>query len=247
MKIKLLLPWKLDPERDVEYLRFVLGDAMDSGEIDIGGIETDIFAEGRADTAITLLEFLRVIRGAEQEGCDAIVVGCHGDPGVVEGRELVSTPLLGAMQVGLCTCSMVGDKIAVMVPSKIIQRNEEYVIRGYGFENRAKVYPLPFSSAEAVSEFQVYQKTGSFGKVMDTLVEECIRTIERDDVTVITIGCGGLMWTVDFLKEKLKERGYDIPCINPVPAAIEMAKTFVKLGITHSRLLYPQHAHPYEI
>ena len=247
MKIKLLLPWKIDPKRDMDYLHYVLRDALDEGEIEVEGIETDIFAEGRADTAITLLEFMKLIKKAETDGCDAIVVGCHGDPGVVEGRELVSTPLLGAMQIGLCTCSMVGDKIAVMVPSKIIQRNEEYVIRGYGFENKAKVYPLPFSSGEAVQEFLSYQETGKLGNVLSTLVEESIKAIENDDVTVITIGCGGLMWTVDFLKNELKARGYDIPCINPVPVAVEMAKTFAKLGITHSRLLYPQHAHPYEL
>lgn len=242
MKIKLLLPWKIDPRRDLEYLHFVLPE-----DIEIDGIETDIFAEGRADTALTLLEFLKLIRQTEADGYDAIVVGCHGDPGVVEGRELVDIPLLGAMQTGLCTCSMVGDKIAVMVPSKIIQRNEEYVIRGYGYENKAKVYPLPFSSEQAVNEFWEYQKTGKYGSVISTLIEETIKAIEKDDVTVVTIGCGGLMWTVSFLQEELKKRGYHIPCINPVPVAVETAKTFVRLGITQSRLLYPQHKHPYEI
>lgn len=240
MKIKILLPWKLDPKRDLEYLRFVLPD-----DVDIGGIETDIFAEGRADTALTLLEFLQSIRKAEQDGYDAIVVGCHGDPGVVEGRELVDIPLLGAMQTALCTCSMVGSHIAVMVPSRIIQRNEEYIIRGYGFENTAKVYPLPFSSEQAVNEFWSYRETGVFGEVLSTLIDETIKAIERDDVTVVTIGCGGLMWTVQFLQEELKKRGYNIPCINPVPVAVETARVFAKLGISQSRLLYPRHAHPY--
>ena len=243
MKIRILLPWKIDPIRDLDYIRFVVPDET----IEIAGISTDIFAEGRADTALTLLEFLKLIKDSEADGCDAIVVGCHGDPGVIEGRELVNIPLIGAMQTGLCISSMVGQKIAVLVPSKIIQRNEEYIIRGYGYDDKAKVYPLPFSSEYGVNSYWEYKKSGKYGNIIDKMVEASIDAIEKDDVTAITIGCGGLMWTVGFLQQELKKKGYDIPCINPVPAAVEMAKTFVKLGITQSRLLYPQHAHPYEL
>jgi allantoin racemase len=104
---------------------------------------------------------------------------------------------------------------------------------------------LKVSAEEAIDAFWEYKKSGTCGSIIQDMADESVAAIEQDDASVITIGCGGLMWTVDLLQEELGKRGYDIPCVNPVPAAIEIAKIAVKLKLKQSRILYPRHSHPY--
>lgn len=235
MKIQLLIPFIVDSQMH-KYLReFVPQD------VDIVGLKHGPVGETRADAALTLPEELEAMVKAEKDGYDAIVVGCHGDPGVQEGRELVNIPIVGCMHIGLHICAILGHRFCILTPSEAIKKWIEPNVRACGFDrNRASVRTLSFSAQEAVSQYWEYKRSGKPGDLIEKLVVECVHAIEDDDVTVLTIGCGGLLWTPNVLREELKKRGYDMPFVNPIPAAIEITKGLVTLGLTHSRLAYPR-------
>lgn len=240
MKILLLSPFRIDKEM-YDFQRSVI-----PPDIDIGGLERGDHAESKGRAALAMRELLQAIVKAEKDGYDAVVVGCHGDPGVEEARELVNIPVFGVMKVALHTCAMLGNKIGILTPSQATGRWAEANLRAYGFENRAFVRALDLSAHHSTSSCREYKKTGKYGDFIEKLVQEAIRAIEEDDASVLTIGCGALMWTVDILRKELKDRGYDIPFINPAPMTIEIAKAFVKSGLSHSRRSYPRYAGTYE-
>ncbi len=41
------------------------------------------------------------------------------------------------------------------------------------------------------------------------------------------------------LRSELLKKGYDIPVVNPLPVAVEVARALVNLKLTHSRITYP--------
>lgn len=235
MKIQLLIPFIVDAQHHRYVSEFV------PPGVDIVGLKHGRVAETRADAALTLPEELEAMVKAEKDGYDAVVVGCHGDPGVQEGRELVDIPVVGSMQAALHICATLGHKVCILTPSEMIRKWIEPNVRAYGFdESAASVRALPFSVQEAVSQYWEYKTSGRTGDLIEKLTVECIHAINDDNATVLTLGCGGLLWTPGVVKDELKRRGYDLPFVNPIPTAIELAETLVKLRLTHSRLCYPR-------
>src|SRR5215216_1419655 len=51
--------------------------------------------EGHYDEAMSFLGLVDEIRKGEDEGTDAYVIACFGDPGLLGARELTAAPVLG--------------------------------------------------------------------------------------------------------------------------------------------------------
>ena len=77
----------------------------------------------------------RIIR-AEEEGYDAVVVGCHGDGGVQIARSVVHIPVIGPCEASLTMGHFIGEKFAMITIREQYLRLLEYNIRLYGFEDR---------------------------------------------------------------------------------------------------------------
>jgi allantoin racemase len=240
MKILFLSPFKIDKEM-YDYQREVI-----PAEVDIGGLDRGDHAESRCRASLNMRELIQAIVKAEKDGYDSVVIGCHGDPGVEEVRELVNIPVFGVLKVGLHACSMLGNRIGVLTPSMATRRWAEANLRNYGFETRAVVRGLTLTAHHSTSAYREYKKAGKYGEFIEKLTDEAIKTIQNDNVTVMMIGCGALMWTVDILRKELSNKGYEIPFINPGPLTIEFAKAFTKLHLTHSRLFYARYPGVYD-
>lgn len=240
MKILLLSPFIIDKQM-YSYQREVI-----PSDVDIKGLERGDHAESRGRAALNARELIQATVKAEKDGYDAVIVACHGDPGVEEARELASIPVFGVMKVALHTCSILGSRICVLTPSRATRTWAEANIRAYGFENRAFVRGLDLTAHHSTSSYWEYKKTGKYGDFIEKLVQEAIGAIQEDNASVMTIGCGALMWTVDILKKELKSKGFEIPFINPAPMAVEIAKAMINSGLTHSRLCYPRYQGSYE-
>lgn len=51
---------------------------------------------------------------AEAEGCDAVMVACSGDPGIIEARTLVDIPVVGPMEATIHLAAQYGKKIGIV-------------------------------------------------------------------------------------------------------------------------------------
>ena len=54
------------------------------------------------------------------------------------------------------------------------------------------------------------------------------------------MGCTGFLGCAEVVKEHLSNAGYNVPVIDPVPAAIHMAEAMVRSGLAHSKKTYAQ-------
>jgi len=85
---------------------------------------------------VTTLPLVNKIIKAEQEGFDAVVLGCHGDNGVQIARSVVHIPVVGPCEASMAVGSFIGEKFAMITIREQYLRLLEYNIRLFGFEDR---------------------------------------------------------------------------------------------------------------
>ena len=95
-------------------------------QIEIGpaSIETEF------DEAMCQPDTILKIIDAENEGCDAAVIDCMGDPGLKGARECVSIPVVGPCETAMHYASMLGHKFTVLT---VLERTKPLI------ENLSKI------------------------------------------------------------------------------------------------------------
>jgi allantoin racemase len=199
---------------------------------------TIVPSETASDIA-DLSNTLAAIKKAEQDGFDAVVLFPHLDIGCEEARELVRIPVLSAIRTALHIGLILGGKIGILTRNKPNRRAIEFKVRAYGLENMVVYKELGVTAHENKAAWENWVKTGQHGDVLDNFVSVAIKAIEEDDAQVLTHSSGSMSWLVEPATKRLREKGYDIPFIDPVPMMVETARALVKLGLSHSKLSYP--------
>jgi hypothetical protein len=59
---------------------------------------------------------------AEQEGCDAVVIDCFGDPALHAAREAVRIPVIGAGEAAMRLAATVGHQFGVVTVAESVRR-----------------------------------------------------------------------------------------------------------------------------
>jgi Asp/Glu/hydantoin racemase len=96
------------------------------------------------DTAIaypTLLNSVDVVaemvKLEQEDGCDAVMVACSGDPGVHEARSLLKIPVVGPMEAGMALATGYGWKFGILtVADSTWGSNMDQMVHRYGFASR---------------------------------------------------------------------------------------------------------------
>ena len=109
----------------------------------------------------------------------------------------------------------------------------------YSLEHKvASVRAIPFKMPlEEVGE--LCRHTPIPKEVIGPTVNETIKAITEDGATAITFGCAFFAMMEDELRKRLKEAGFDVLLINPLPLAIEVAKLLIKMNLSHSAQSFP--------
>ncbi len=224
MRILEIIPWVAAPSL-LAYEREFVPDF-----VEVRGLDAGVLAESSLDLARTLPDTLDAIVQAERDGFDAVVLGCFGDPGISEARELVSVPVVGPMRAALHLAGMLGHRTLVLTPQIrhlrwITWRN----VVTYGFEARTVIRGLDVSVAEALASYDHYKRTGEDDGLIAQMAEVCLRAVEQDAVDTVVLGCGGIKWMRPALEGVLGEAGQSLPVINPLVAAVEMAQALASI------------------
>lgn len=193
----------------------------------------------RMEQALAGPESIKAVQEAEATGYQAVVLACHGDPNLYQLVEAVNIPVLGPMQVAMHFCSILAARFSIVIsPGMYVRRSKEDLIIRYGFERHvASVREVPFKKPiEEVSELSKLRPMP--GEIIEPLVEESVKAIEDDGATAITFGCGVFMMMGDELERQLRKRGFEVPVINPLPLAVDVARILIRQGLSYSRLAY---------
>lgn len=171
---------------------------------------------------------LEVVRWAEDQGYDAVVTGCFGDPGIDAARELVNIPVLGPGETSMLVAAMLGHSFSIVTPLDSVVRPLKRLARVVGVDSKlASVRIL----GEGVSIATVRTDRE---RVFGLAVEACRRCVEEDEADVVVMGCGSLSF---YASELAAEVG--VPVVNPLLTALRAAEMLVGAGLTHSKRAYP--------
>ncbi len=168
------------------------------------------------------VEITRQAIRLEKEGYQALIPWCGGDPGLIASREVVHIPVVGPLQSSCMIASTLGYRFGVITPlSKNIKLVEQRIWN-------LKLHPY-LAKVHAV-DIPVLELRQNLGKLLNLLARIIESLVEQDGADVIVTTCMGFFG----LSEELMKR-VPVPVVDPGWAAVRMAETCVRMGMSHSK------------
>jgi allantoin racemase len=178
--------------------------------------------ESAYDEALAIPPTLELVKQAEAEGYDAVVIACFSDPGLEAARELVSIPVVGLEEATLHVAAQLGYKFSVLTSRGQRVPNKTGHVGMRGLESKlASVRPLEMSVLEMDAEPE---------RTRQRILEVAGAAAREDGAEVVILGCAGLAgYAADI------ERALGLVVLDPSPIALKTAEMLVSLGLTHSK------------
>lgn len=220
-------PGILSPEMKSDMGRF-LPDGTDIRHVQIE--EGSVTIECEYDEAFSAPQVIKLAMAeAEKGGVDGVFVNCFGDPGVRAVREVLKVPVFGGFEPAIYLALGLGDTVGIVT----VLRNVVPMIRGAiaraGLEGRiTSLRTLDMPVLELADR----------GKLMENLYTECRRAVEEDGVSVLVMGCTGIVGVNDDMMGRLRADGYDVPVLEAAQCAVALTELYARMGLYQSRQTY---------
>ncbi len=179
--------------------------------------------ESAYDEAHAIPPTLELVKKANQEGYDAVILACFSDPGLDAAKEVSEIPVIGIEESTLHMASMLGARFSIMTPRKqrVPVRKEHVHMRGMD-HFLASVRSLDLSVAETDADPKNTKKR---------VLAVAKAAVEEDGAEVIILGCAGMAGYAPELESKL-----GVKVLDPTAVAMKVAEAMVDLGLKHSKL-----------
>ena len=178
--------------------------------------------ESAYDEAYAVPPTLDLVKKANREGYDAVILACFSDPGLEAAKEISKIPVVGIEESTLHVAAMLGARFSIMTPRKqrIPSRTEHVFARGLG-HFLASVRALDLS----VADTDQYPE-----KTKQRVFEAAQKAVEEDGAEVIILGCAGMAGYASELEARL-----NIKVLDPTAVAVKIAEAMADLGLAHSK------------
>jgi allantoin racemase len=174
------------------------------------------------------LAAVEVVKSAiklEKEGFHAVIPWCWGGPGVAAGREVLKIPIVSPFQSSCQIAVGLGYRFGVIIP---LSKN----IRATWHRVQEMNFQAHLASVSAV-DIPVLELKKDHDRLLDTLSEIGKELVKKKGADIIVTTCLGMCGTAKPLMERLP-----VPVVDPGWAAVTMAETLVRMGLTHSKEIY---------
>ena len=164
-----------------------------------------------------------VAKGDLEEGADAFVIACFGDPGLQAAREVTDKPVIGIAEAAIMAAKIVAPYfsiVSVLDRSRKITRD---LVESYGAEKFCRSVR---STGLSVLEFGQDPERG-----LMALTEQAEKAVKEDGAECILLGCAGFVDFVDSMREHL-----GVPVLDGVSPAVKFAEAMVKLRLRTSKI-----------
>lgn len=178
--------------------------------------------EGHYDEALAAIGVLKAVAAGDQDGCDAHIIACFGDPGLLAAREITKAPVLGIAEAAMRAASFVAIHFSVVTTLSRTKVIAEHLVRNYGMEHACR-------KVRAV-DVAVLDLDTPESNVRGILLDECRAALKHDGIGAIVLGCAGI---ADLAHNLSLELG--APVIDGVAAAVKFAEALVGLRLHTSK------------
>jgi allantoin racemase len=178
--------------------------------------------ESALDEAQAIPPTLELVRRAESERFDAVVIACFSDPGLDAARELARIPVVGIQEAAMHLAAQLGHRFSVLTTLRQRVPVRERAALVAGLERRLASCP--------VLDLPVLDTVADRERVAELLVRVGREAVESDRAEVLILGCAGL----GDLAPRV-QRALGVPVVDPNAAALKLAESLVDLGLSHSK------------
>ena len=227
--VRLISPVVAGTRHDPEMLR-----SLDRPDLTISRVKIShgpASIESAFDDMLAVPDTVAKIIEAERDGVHAAVIDCMGDPGLHAAREAVAIPVLGPAGTAMHVAAMLGHRFSIVT---VLDRFWPLL------ENQAKIFCVDskLASVRAV-ELPVLELEADAGRLRRLLIGQAAQAVAKNGADAMIFGCTGMFGWAKTVREGLLAAGHDVPVIDPVPTAIQVAAGLVEVGLRHSKTAYP--------
>lgn len=210
-------------ELQKDYLREYLNEAT---QIDFDRVEHGFPSiESETHGIINAAEIIKKGIAAEKDGYDGIFVNCFDDPGVFALRELVKIPVFGGYLPSVLTALSLGERIGIITTDRAGILSEERKASHIGIKDRiALIEPVNLGVLEL----------GNKDLLINRLTDICLKFEKEYRIQAASLGCTGMFYIIDELRERLKASDCSLVIIEPLATGIKYLETIIQLGFTNS-------------
>jgi allantoin racemase len=178
-----------------------------------------------------LPDLILKIQEAEREGVQAVVIAHYLDPGLEAGRELVSIPVIGSGHTTYRLASLIARRFSIITSVHSHIGPIEDIVAAEGLSE--KVVSIRSVEIAQRDDLKVSQH------FLDQLLELSWETVERDGAKLIILALHGFFDLSNQVKEHLAQHDKPVPVLDPLQVAIKHAENLADLGVSHSKITYP--------
>jgi len=178
--------------------------------------------EGNYESYLAAVAVMETVR-RYAEPYDAVIQAGYGEHGREGLQELLDVPVVDITEAAASTAQFLGHRYSVVTT---LDRAVPLI------EDRLKLAGLSERCASVrASGVAVLELESDPDAALQAIVTEAERAVIEDHAEVICLGCGGMAG----LTERVKERT-GVPVVDGVAAAVTIAESLVRLGLTTSKV-----------
>lgn len=180
---------------------------------------------GYLDQAVAVPGLLEeIVKGDLEEGADAFVIACFGDPGLNAARQVTAKPVIGIAQSAMSLMHMLAHNFTFFFPGD--PEEDPYVyeqLYRYGFER--------FYRGTHCVGIPILELEKDYDRTLKALVKHGKQAIEEEGSEGLILGCAGLAIFGDDLRDLLP-----VPVLDGVSTAVMTAEAMVRLKAQTSKI-----------
>jgi allantoin racemase len=182
-----------------------------------------ISIESAYDEALAQPPTLELVRQANDEGYDAVILACFSDPALNAAKEISDIPVIGIEESTMHIAAMLGHKFSVTTAFRNRAPTRELHARKHGLESAY--------ASTLVLNMSVLEMDANPKKAKARILEAAREAVEQDGAEVIILGCAGLAGYAEDV-----ERELGVVVLDPTSVALKVAEALADLGLRHSKV-----------
>jgi len=165
---------------------------------------------------------LDLVKKANIEGYDAVIIAAFPDPGLIAAREISNISVFGIGEVALHIAAMLGAKFTVITTLQQRVPSRRAHVHRSGLE-----YSL--ASVRSLDQLTV-ENDADPEKTKKRAIEVGKKAIEEDGAEVLILGCAAMAGYSSEIEAQL-----GVPVIDPTTITFKIAEAMIDLGLRHSK------------
>ncbi len=183
--------------------------------------------ESSYEEMLSIPPTLDMLMRCQEEGYDAAIIGCFGDPGLEPARELLTMPVVGPCESSMLLAAALGHKFSVLTIFDTLIAGQEYLAVKAGVRDK-----LASVRATGIPVLELMNDRAFTKARMIDVASACV---EEDRADSILFGCMTMSF-LDMSEEISASVG--VPFVNAGKAALKQAETLVSMGLSHSKTAF---------